>query len=361
MEQLPKEMLMEIERHLDGELAFVNRKSYDAYLQMVKLKIGNLDKNTRSLLLGTNDLEKYNHYINIRTYTQHTSKYRTGLSLLLMISRGNADVEWSFFRDNLTLAEDGSDRLNPDLRKYLDLDDIYRYIGYHYYGKNVRDLIYLSKRGEILLGPDNTNDDDFEYISYLLSLMFFSRARRDYDSYRQKVDRGEIEPVDLNDIRSLFDLYRYASDSSVVQLMEDVGISKDDIPLLIGSAWEYMYCGYYGDVTQAKTLVKGKHAQLLLDYALIGGQSEIVRLCVREGVNVSRYFDLRPSLVLELKPPNWEFYAIETGDIEVIAKTLESPNFLTINDAFGHHDVIEAMNRNKQEAIIKSLTEDNLQ
>jgi hypothetical protein len=129
--------------------------------------------------------------------------------------------------------------------------------------------------------------------------------------------------------------------------MQDLDIDVDDIALRIGSAWEYMYCGYYGDVNRAKTLVKGEHTQLLLDYALIGGQSDIVRLCVTEGVNVSRYFDLRPSLVLELKPPNWEFYAIETGDLEVIAKTLESPDSLAINQAFGHHDVLEAMSGNE--------------
>jgi hypothetical protein len=46
-----------------------------------------------------------------------------------------------------------------------------------------------------------------------------------------------------------------------------------------------------------------------------------------------------------LKPPNWEFYAIETGDLDVIAKTLESPNSLAINKAFGHIDVVEATSK----------------
>jgi hypothetical protein len=172
-------------------------------------------------------------------------------------------------------------------------------------------------------------------------------ARRDFyyfinETYFYDVQEGR--PIyDKKDFRVLFDVYRYQHETNVRRFMEYYHIN--DIPSIVGERWSYMYSGYYGDVNQAKTLVKGKYAQLLLDYALIGNQPDIVRLCVREGVNVSRYFDLRPSLVLELKPPNWEFYAIETGDLDVIAKTLESPNSLTINKAFGHVDVVEAMSK----------------
>jgi hypothetical protein len=264
----------------------------------------------------------------------------------MLICRQDVDYKWTKFNLHLELASiDVKIYLNPDLKKHLDLDNIYRYIGYHYYGDDVTDVTYLDRLNRTLLGYNNT--DGLDYRSYLLSLMSLSRARQDYGSYRQKVDSGEIVPVNVSDIRSLFDIYRYASETNVVQLMEDLNVNVDDIPSIVGERWSYMYSGYYGDVTQAKTLVKGKYAQLLLDYALIGNQPDIVRLCVTEGVNVSRYFDLRPSLVLELKPPNWEFYAIETGDLDVIAKTLESPNSLAINRAFGHVDVVEAMSKQK--------------